>query len=136
MLSRTIFLSSDFDTLDHNILSIGLNEIRIHSQVHSWFIYFIASRTSSLKINSSLSYYYVNIHGFPQGSVLGPIFIIYILPIKSIFHKYPNINYNLNANDLHIYSHFLVLVIMVLFKYLCVIVLLISLIDSLITQFP
>ena len=45
-------LSSAFDTLDYNILSIGLNEISIHGQIHSWFIYFVSSRTSSVKINS------------------------------------------------------------------------------------
>ena len=30
-----LYLSSAFDTLDHNILSIGCNEIGIHGQVHS-----------------------------------------------------------------------------------------------------
>ena len=35
-----LYLYSDFDTLDHNILSIGLNEIGIHGQVHSWFMYY------------------------------------------------------------------------------------------------
>ena len=34
-------LSSSFDTIDYNILSIGLNEISIHGQIHSWFIYFV-----------------------------------------------------------------------------------------------
>ena len=78
-------LSSAFDTLDHNILSIRLNEIGIHGQVHSWFMCFVSSRTSSVKINSSVSPPYVNMHGVPQGSNLGPIlFIIYILPKKSI----------------------------------------------------
>ena len=33
-----LYLSSGFDTLDYNILSIGLNEISIHGQIHSWFI--------------------------------------------------------------------------------------------------
>ena len=76
-------LSSDFDTFDHNILSIRLNEIGIHGQVHSLFMSFMSSIISSVKINSSLYPRYVNIHGIPQGSVLGPIlFIIYILPIK------------------------------------------------------
>ena len=28
-------LSSAFDTLDYNIISIGLNEISIHDQIHS-----------------------------------------------------------------------------------------------------
>ena len=38
-----LYLSSDFDTLDSNILSIGLNEIGIHGQVYSWLMYFISS---------------------------------------------------------------------------------------------
>ena len=46
-----LYLSSAFDNLDHNIISIGLNEIGIHGQVHSWFMYCISSRTSSVKIN-------------------------------------------------------------------------------------
>ena len=98
-------LSSAFDTLDHNIFSIRLNEIVIYGQVNSWFMSFVSSRISSVKINSSLSPPYVNIHGVPQGSDIGPIlFIIYILPIKSIFHKYPNIHYHLYADYLQIYT--------------------------------
>ena len=31
-------VSSAFDTLDCNIFSIGLNEISIHGQIHSWFM--------------------------------------------------------------------------------------------------
>ena len=54
-----IYLSSDFDTLYHNILFIGRNEIGIHGQFHSLFMYFVSSRTSSVKINSSLSKYYI-----------------------------------------------------------------------------
>ena len=72
---------------------------------------------------------YFNIHEIPRGSVLGPIlFIIYILLIKSLVHKYPNINYHLYTADLQIYSHFPLLVILICFKYLCLNVLLISLI--------
>ena len=70
-------------------------------------MYFVSSRTSSVNINYSLSPPYVNIYGVPQGSVLGHIlFIIYILPTKSIFHKYPNIHYHLYADDLQIYTSF------------------------------
>ena len=107
-------ISSGFDTLDHNILSIRLNEIGIYGQVNSWFMSFVSSRPSSVKINSSLSPRYDNIHGVPQGSVIGPILlIIYIIIIKSIYHEYPNINYHLYADDLQIYRNFLVLVILV-----------------------
>ena len=38
-----LYLSSDFDNLDHNILSIGLNEIGIHGQFYSWLMYYISS---------------------------------------------------------------------------------------------
>ena len=72
-------LSSAFDTLDHNSLSIGLNEISIHGQIHSWFMYFVSSRTSSVKINSLLSPPYFDIDGVPQGSVIGPILFIIII---------------------------------------------------------
>ena len=57
-------LSSAFDTLDYNIISNRLNEIGIYGQVHSWFMSFVSSRIFSVKINSSLSPRYVNIHDF------------------------------------------------------------------------
>ena len=100
-------LSSAFDTLDHNIISIRLNEIGIHGQAHSWFMSFVSFRKYTVKIKSSLSPPYVNIYGIPQGSILDHIlFIIYILPLISIFHKYPDIHYHLYADDLQIYTSF------------------------------
>ena len=36
-----LYLSSVFNTLDHNILSIGLNEIGINYQVYGWFMYIV-----------------------------------------------------------------------------------------------
>ena len=102
------------------------NEIGIYGQFRIWFMSFVSSRTYSVKINSSLSPAYVNIHGVPRGSFLSSrLFIIYNLPIKSIFHKYPNIHYHLYSVNLYI-RHFLLLVILILFKCLCLIVLLIS----------
>ena len=56
-------VSSAFDTLDYNIISIVLNEISLHGQIHSWFMYFVSSRTSSVQINSSLSPPYFKIDG-------------------------------------------------------------------------
>ena len=98
-------LSSAYDSLDHNIISIRLNEIGIYGQVNNWFMSLVSSRTSSVKIKSSLYPLYVNIHGVPQGSVLGTNCSLYILSIKYIFHKYPNINYHIYADDLQIYIY-------------------------------
>ena len=38
-------LSLDFDTLDYNILSIGLNEISIHGKIHSCLHYLLLIST-------------------------------------------------------------------------------------------
>ena len=76
-------LCSNFYTPDNIIISIRLNEIGIYGKVHSWFMSFVSARTSSVKINSSLSPRNVNIHSVPQVSVIGPIlFIIYTLPYQ------------------------------------------------------
>ena len=128
--------TSDFDTLNHNILSIRLNEISIHGQVHIWCMYLLSSRTSSVKINYSLSPPCV-IHSVPQGSVFGHIlFIIYILPIKPIVHKYYNIHYHLYANDIHILTSLPNVSDYYMIQSIYLIVLLISLNGSLITLFP
>ena len=100
-------LSCAFDSLNLQILSFRIREIVINGQVINWFNSFVSNRSSSVKINSSLSVPFVHSCGVPQGSVLGPIlFIMYILPIKSIFLKFPHIHYHLYAYDLHIYTSF------------------------------
>ena len=88
-------LSSAFDTLDHNILYIRLNEIGIYGQVHSRFMSFVSSRTSSVNINFSLSPPYVNMHGVHKALFLAlycSLFIFFLLnkfltniPISSLF---------------------------------------------------
>ena len=76
------------------------------SIIESLYIY-ISKRSSSVNINSFLSVPFVHSCGVQQGSVLGPIlFIIYILPIKSIFLTFPHIHYHLYADDLQIYTSF------------------------------
>ena len=71
-------------------------------------VYVILSlRSSSVKFNSSFSTPYISTHGIPQGSVISSLlYIIYIIPIKSIFRKYPYIYYHLFADDLKMYTSF------------------------------
>ena len=104
-------LSCAFDYLNLQIISFRLREISINCQVLNWFNSFVSNRSSFVQINSSLSVPFVQSCGVPQGSVLGPIlFIIYIVPIKSIFIKFPHIHYHLYAYhiiyDLQIYTSF------------------------------
>ena len=43
-------------------------------------------------------------HVIPRGSVLGPIlFYIYLLPLITNFHQFPDINYHLYVDNLQIY---------------------------------
>ena len=100
-------LSYAFYSLNLQILSFRLLEIGINGQVLNWFNSFISKRSSSVKMYSSLSVPFLHSYGVPQGSVLSPIlFIIYILPIKSIVLKFSHIHYHLYADDIQIYTSF------------------------------
>ena len=59
-----LYINSAFDTPNTILFPLDLIKL-VYIVFHSWFIYFISSRTSSVKINSSLSPPYVNIHGVP-----------------------------------------------------------------------
>ena len=60
------------------IFFLRLNEIGIHSKVHSWFICFVSSIISSVKINSSLSSPYVNIHKVLLLALYFSLFIFFL----------------------------------------------------------
>ena len=81
-------LSSEFDTL-------------------VWFKNFLFNRRFTIKISNSISSVQHPIkHGVQQGSVLSPtIFNIFLTPIQHIFNKYPDVNYNLYADDIELHSN-------------------------------
>ena len=97
-------LSSDFDTIKHDLLIDRSKMIGLSDTLSLWFISYLQNRYFSIKINNEyLSTKLLN-NGIPQGSVLGPIlFSIYLLPMIENFNLFSDINYHLYADNLHIY---------------------------------
>ena len=93
-------MSSDFDTLDHNVLIYRLSAIGITGIALNWFTSYISKHSSSVRINTHSSPSRSITHDFPQGSVLGPLlFNIYLLPMFDIFTDYPDISFHTYAPD-------------------------------------
>ena len=80
--------------------------IGLSSTALEWFISYLNSRSYSIRIESHLTKPRLISNGVPQGSVLAPIlFNIYLCPLLDIFDKYPDINFHVYADDIHIYCN-------------------------------
>ncbi len=76
-------LSAAFDTIDHNILLIRLeNFLGISKSALAWFKSYLSDRHQFVAVNEEASYRSQVQYAVPQGSVLGPLlFMLYMLPL-------------------------------------------------------
>ena len=86
-------LSSAFETLNHNILIELIKELGIEGSFLNWLTSFLNNRISLVKVNDYISPAIYILYGVLQGSVLGPLFSIYLRPIFNIIIIFPNITY-------------------------------------------
>ena len=99
-------LSSAFDTLDfYSIIEI-LKNIGLKYIPFLWFKNSLFNKLFSRKINNSISSVQHSIkYGFLKDTYFPHYSLYFLTPIQYIFNKYPDINYNLNADDIELHSN-------------------------------
>lgn len=72
-------ISKAFDTVNHSILTIKLENAGFRGPILQWFISYLSNRMQRVKIRNTFSDYLLSNCGVPQGSILGPLlFIVFI----------------------------------------------------------
>ena len=71
-------LSKAFDTLDHNLLIAKLYAYGFDKNALRLLKSYLSDRWQRMKINTSYSSWSELLVGVPQGSVLGPLALIYL----------------------------------------------------------
>ena len=97
-------MSEAFDTISHEILLDRLEEIGIADKALNLLKSYITNITYRTLINDIQSDEFQLKYGVTQGSVLGPLlFLIYLRPLSLLISKFPQIKFNIFADDIIIY---------------------------------
>ena len=97
-------MSAGFDTISHRILLDRLEEIGITDKALDLLKSYITNRICRTLINGIQSDEFQQKYGVPQGSVLGRLlFLIYLHPLSLLISKFPQIKFNIFADDIIIY---------------------------------
>ena len=106
-LFQLLYLSSAFDTVEHEILLDRLRStIGLREKILSWFESYLKGRSQQVSINGTLSKPFDLKCGVPQGSCLGPLlFTIYVSKLFQILkHHLPSVH--TYADDTQLYLSF------------------------------